>query len=80
MDAMKQLEKETGYHYFAEQFIEGREFTIGFLNGQLLPFSEYIFNFPENLHKVKTYDFKWVPGTAEYDKITKVWMDETTTE
>lgn len=50
-----------GPRVLAERFIEGREFTVGFLNGEVLPIVEI-------RPKSSTYDYeaKYESGTTEY--------------
>lgn len=80
LQAMEEEKKSTGYNYFAEEYIEGREFTVGFLGHKMLPIAEYVFNYPDSLHKIKTWNFKWVKDTFEYNNVSKTYMDETTPE
>jgi len=68
-DAMQRiLQKKIeqfGGKWFAELFIDGREFNISMVDTpkglQVLPISEICFDFAEGRPKVVTYDAKWTP-------------------
>ncbi|WP_320127552.1 D-alanine--D-alanine ligase [uncultured Sphaerochaeta sp.] len=68
-------QKDTGKECFAEQFIEGREFTVcmyGSLeNPKILAPYEWVFQGFEENHKDKiiTYDAKWTENTFGYNHI-----------
>ena len=46
-----------------EEFVDGREFAVGLLAGEVLPIREVAFQHP---HRVVTYDAKWVPGSTAF--------------
>ncbi len=55
--------------YFAEQFIDGREFNLSLLAGQLLPPAEIDFSsFPPDKPRIVGQDAKWEPGSFEYEQ------------
>jgi D-alanine-D-alanine ligase len=57
---IKQCEAEHGIEFFAEAYIEGREFNIGFLNGLVLPPAEIIFEgYKDGQARIVDYDAKW---------------------
>lgn len=65
----------TKKNYFAEAFIEGREFTVCMFGDQeqytLLPPYEWVFTGYEenNKEKIITYDAKWTEGSFGYNHI-----------
>jgi D-alanine-D-alanine ligase and related ATP-grasp enzymes len=43
-----------------EEYIDGREFTVGILAGEVLPIIEQKFDMlPKNMHKIAGYEMKW---------------------
>lgn len=50
-----------------EEYIEGREFNVAVLGGEVLPVSEIEFHLPEGLPKIVTYEGKWVEGSTYYN-------------
>jgi D-alanine-D-alanine ligase len=46
-----------------EEFIDGREFAVGLLAGDVLPIREVAFRHP---HRVVTYEAKWAPDSAAF--------------
>jgi D-alanine-D-alanine ligase len=74
------LEKslETGKEWFAEQYIDGREFNVSLLAGPdgpvVLPPAEIIFSgYPENKPKIVGYRAKWAPDSFEYQNTTRTF-------
>jgi D-alanine-D-alanine ligase len=62
-----------GGQWFAEAFIEGREFNIAAISGedgpQVLPLAEMTFqNWPAGRPKIVCYDAKWTEDAAEYNE------------
>lgn len=51
-----------------EDFIEGREFNVAIFNNRILPISEIIFDLPDNLPKIVTYEAKWDENSLYYKK------------
>ncbi|MGE5499817.1 MAG: D-alanine--D-alanine ligase family protein, partial [Syntrophothermus sp.] len=50
-----------------EEFINGREFNVSILGGDVLPISEIIFSgLPKGLPKIVTYEGKWSPSSTYY--------------
>lgn len=50
-----------------EEFINGREFNVSILGGDVLPISEIIFSgLPKGLPKIVTYEGKWSPNSTYY--------------
>lgn len=50
-----------------EEFINGREFNVSILGGEVLPISEIIFSgLPKGLPKIVTYEGKWSPNSTYY--------------
>ncbi|MBA3028248.1 MAG: GNAT family N-acetyltransferase, partial [Desulfobacteraceae bacterium] len=69
---------ETGKEWFAEQYVDGREFNVSLLAGQngpvVLPPAEILFsNFPENKPKIVGYRAKWEPDSFEYQNTTRTY-------
>ncbi|MBI4534851.1 MAG: ATP-grasp domain-containing protein [Ignavibacteriae bacterium] len=54
-----------------EQYIDGREFNVGILGNKkpvVLPISEIDFSgLTDDMHKIVSYDAKWMHGTIAYD-------------
>lgn len=49
-----------------QQFIDGREFNVGFVGDQALPISEIDFRtMPDGAWHIVSFDAKWSPGSAE---------------
>lgn len=50
-----------------QEYIEGREFNVGFLGSQILPLSEISFErLPEGYWPIVSYAAKWAEGTPQY--------------
>jgi D-alanine-D-alanine ligase len=65
-----------GAPWFAEQFIEGREFNLSLLDGSggvdVLPAAELIFtDFPEDKPRIVSYAAKWDEDSFEYRNTTR---------
>ncbi len=59
--------EKTGMDFFAEEFIDGREFNIAVLNRQIMPAAEIVFeNYPPDKVKIVGYSAKWESGSFEY--------------
>lgn len=52
--------------FFAERFIEGREFNVSLLCGEVLPIPEMVFRFPEGMARIVDYRAKWDEGSFAY--------------
>jgi D-alanine-D-alanine ligase len=70
-DVLFEREAATGKQYFAEQFIEGREFNLTVLGGPngplVLPPAEIDFGaFPDGKPHIVGYRAKWDAGSFEY--------------
>ena len=50
-----------------EEYIEGREFNVAVLGGEVLPVSEIEFHLPDGLPKIVTYEGKWIEGSTYYN-------------
>ena len=56
-----------------QEFVDGREFYVGFLGSQVLPLSEISFEkMPEGYWRIVSYRAKWVEGSPEYKGTTPV--------
>jgi D-alanine-D-alanine ligase len=67
-----------GGKWFAEQFIDGREFNIGVIerDGQpvVLPLAEMTFeDWPADRPKIVGWDAKWAEGALEYEQTIRVF-------
>jgi D-alanine-D-alanine ligase len=59
--------KEEKSQLFAEQYIEGREFTVPFLGTGLLPIAEVTYQgYPDGKPKILAQSAKWSPDSFEY--------------
>ncbi len=68
-----------GGAWFAEQFIEGREFNIAILSGphgpQVLPIAEIDFTaFPENMPRIVDYAAKWDQDSFGYNHTPRAFL------
>ncbi len=62
-------ERHVGRPLFAEQFIEGREFNLSLLNGQVLPAAEIDFSaFPADKPRIVGHRAKWDQDSFEYQQ------------
>lgn len=54
--------------WFAEEYIEGREFNVSILDGRVLPMAEIVFkNYPKDKPKIIDYASKWMTDSFEYN-------------
>ena len=61
-------EREHKSKWFAEQYIDGREFNIAILAGKVLPMAEIVFeNYPEGKPRIVDYASKWLTDSFEYN-------------
>lgn len=72
-------EAEYGGEWFAEAYVEGREFNISMLetaSGPIaLPVAEILFaNHPEGRPRIVGYAEKWAAGTAAYEETPRVFL------
>jgi D-alanine-D-alanine ligase len=60
-------QKKYNFDFYAEEYIEGREFNISLLNGKILPRAEIIFkDYKEDVPKIVCYKSKWDESSFEY--------------
>ncbi|HPF70169.1 MAG TPA: D-alanine--D-alanine ligase [Candidatus Krumholzibacteria bacterium] len=69
-----------GAPWFAEAFVEGREFNLGLLDGPggptVLPPAEIVFrDFPPDKPRIVGYAAKWDEGSFEFDHTVRVFPD-----
>lgn len=69
------------FHFFIEEYIEGREFNISVLGGnkgpEVLPIPEMNFhNYPEGKPKIMGFRAKWEENSFEYDNTSRSFIDE----
>jgi D-alanine-D-alanine ligase-like ATP-grasp enzyme len=58
-----------GRPHFAERFIDGREFNLSILAGEVLPHAEIDFSsFPNDRPRILGYRAKWDPAAIEYQQ------------
>lgn len=79
---LKEKEKQLNCPCFAEQYIDGREFTVCMYGTKsdrhILPPYEWVFNDYDQKAKIITYDAKWTEKTFGYEHISaKYSHDET---
>jgi len=66
-ERIKNRIQQTGKEFFAEQYIDGREFNISILAGEVLEVPEIIFqNYPEDKFKVVDFRAKWEEKSFEF--------------
>ncbi|MEM5812652.1 MAG: ATP-grasp domain-containing protein [Candidatus Aenigmatarchaeota archaeon] len=55
-----------------EEYIDGRELNVAvFINNgssEVLPISEIVFNYPDDVPKITSYSAKWIENSEEYKK------------
>ncbi|MEI7500458.1 MAG: ATP-grasp domain-containing protein [Bacteroidota bacterium] len=71
IEFIKNISKKSIYHYFIEEFIDGREFNISILYGadgpEVLPLAEMTFiGYPKGKPKMMGYKSKWDDKSFEY--------------
>lgn len=72
-EAIADRQQRFGGRFFAETFIEGREFNIAILDGptgpEVLPMPEIIFlDYPAGKPRIVDYDAKWIPESFAYHR------------
>lgn len=72
LDALRERENSDGAEWYAERFVEGREFNAPLLAGangpRALPVSEIVFDaYPEGKARVVGYRAKWETESFEYN-------------
>jgi D-alanine-D-alanine ligase len=68
LDRVKRARARTGKEYFAEAYIDGREFNVSILAGEVLPVAEIRFaNYPEDKKRIVDYKSKWIHDSFEYN-------------
>jgi len=70
---IKYREINFGGRFFAERFIDGREFNVGILDGPsgpvILPMAEIVFDgLPADRPRIVDYDAKWNPESEAYHR------------
>lgn len=78
--AAKANEERQG-EWFAEEFVDGREFNIAVLEGgngpEVMPLAEMTFHdYPEGKPKIVDYEAKWDENTFEYENSRRNFIDE----
>ena len=71
-ETIRQREKAFGGRFFAEVFIEGREFNVAMLEGpggvEVLPIPEIVFvGYPDGKPRIVDYDAKWAAESFAYN-------------
>ena len=62
---------------FAEEYIEGREFTVPFLCGRTLPIVEVLYqDYPDDKPKILAQAAKWQPDSFEYKHTSYRYIDD----
>jgi D-alanine-D-alanine ligase len=75
-------ERQFGGRFFAEAYVDGREFNVALLGGAgdavVLPIAEMVFNgYPPELPKVVDYGAKWDPESFGYKHTQRRFLDRT---
>lgn len=70
-----------GGEWFAEQFIDGREFNVAILatpdGPRVLPLAEIVFDgLPADVPHIVDYAAKWLPESLEYQSTRRQFLDE----
>lgn len=66
-EILRKRKRLTGKEFFAEEYIDGREFNISILAGEVLPIPEIKFvDYPQDKIKVVGYRAKWEEDSFEY--------------
>ncbi len=73
-------EREFGGRFFAEAYVDGREFNVALLCGAgdavVLPIAEMVFNgYPPEMPKVVDYGAKWDPESFGYQHTHRRFLD-----
>jgi D-alanine-D-alanine ligase len=76
LDRAEHCQKEHGGRWFAEEFVDGREFNVAVLerNGvpEVLPIAEMRFvNWDRSRPRIVGYDAKWNPDAAEFNNTVR---------
>lgn len=67
-----EFRKKFKMHYFAEEYIDGREFNVAILNKKILPVQEIVFkDYPEGKNKIMCFKSKWEEDSFEYKNTTR---------
>ena len=67
-------EAHYGRPFFAEQFIDGREFNVSLLAGEVLPLAEIEFSaFPEGKPRIVGHQAKWDATSFEYHQTPRTF-------
>ena len=71
------LNDYTCHNVFAEEYIEGREFTVPFLCEKTLPIVEVLYqDYPEGKPKILTQNAKWRPDSFEYQHTSHKYVEQ----
>jgi len=63
----REVNESLGQAALVERYVEGREIYVGFLGGDLLPFTEIDFSaMPPDRPRIVTYDAKWIEGSEDW--------------
>src|SRR3989338_421421 len=65
-----------GGDWFAERYIDGREFNVSLLDGDVLPLAEMRFDhLPKGATHIIDYAGKWLEGTPQYDGTQRIFIN-----
>jgi D-alanine-D-alanine ligase len=74
LDKLEQWQKTTGRIPLAEEYIEGREFTVPYLCGAVLSPSEIVYrDYPDGKPKILAHNAKWEEDSFEHKHTDNVW-------
>lgn len=69
-------QRRFGGSWFAERYIEGREFNVAVLDGEVLPVAEIRFDrLPKGAPHIVDYAGKWLEGTPQYNGTRRIFLD-----
>lgn len=64
---VREVNETLGQEALVERYVDGREIYVGFLGGELLPFTEIDFSaMPPDRPRIVTYDAKWIEGSEDW--------------
>lgn len=77
----KRANEERQGEWFAEEYVDGREFNVAVLDGEdgpeVMPLAEMTFqDYPEDKPKIVDYKAKWNENTFEYENSCRYFIDE----
>jgi D-alanine-D-alanine ligase len=78
MMLIAERQAEYGGEWFAEEYIDGREFNVAILDGKALPVAEILFLDHADRPKIVGYEEKWATGSAADETTPRVFLEDET--